>query len=310
MTNTNNDVHGYLPVDDAMMRLGFYLTGAGRDLIGPRQAYPQPNHPDLYAFRWERGRILPEYQLLYIHSGEGEFESKATGSCKILPGTLLWLIPDVWHRYRPNNRTGWEQLWISFNGQLTHLWQRGGIIGPKAAVQLVANPGELRDRYLKIIAMVIGHPKRLDLSASFEALQMLAWLFATSPPAPAVRPGDTAATRQAVTDDALVQAALDIIWTYSHRNLSVDRLAAQLGVTRRLLDRRFAKENGHTVLEEVTICRLNRAQRMLSETHLPIKQIAYFTGFSSSTHMAVVFRRELHTTPEECRRAAWQKFLQ
>lgn len=308
MINTHNDIHGYLPVNDAIMRLGFYLTGAGRELIGPRQVYPQPSHPDLYTFGWDRGRILPEYQLLYIHSGEGEFESKATGRCKILPGTLLWLIPDVWHRYRPDNRTGWEQLWISFNGQLTHLWQRSGIIHPESSVQTLANPGSLRDRYLKIIDLVIRHPKHSARSVSFEALQMLAWLFATSPPAPGVSPGDSVATTRVKTDDELVQTALEIIWTYSHRNLSVDSIAAQLNVTRRLLDRRFAQEHGRSVLEEVTACRLNRAQRMLCETHLPIKQIAYSTGFSSSTHMAVVFRRELNTTPEEYRHASWRNF--
>lgn len=306
MINTHNDIHGYLPVNDAIMRLGFYLTGAGRELIGPRQVYPQPSHPELYTFGWDRGRILPEYQLLYIHSGEGEFESKATGRCKIVPGTLLWLVPDVWHRYRPNSRTGWEQLWISFNGQLTHLWQRGGIIHPESPVQTLANPGDLRDRYLKIIDLVVRHPKHSSLSASFEALQLLAWLLATSLPVLSIAPEDRMAARQVKTNDDLVQTALEIIWTYSHRNLSVDSIAAQLGVTRRLLDRRFAQEHGRSVLEEVTACRLNRAQRMLCETHLPIKQIAYSTGFSSSTHMAVVFRRELNTTPEEYRRAAWR----
>ena len=47
MTNTSKDIHHYLPVDDVMMQLGFYLTGAGRELIGAGQAYPQPTHPVL-----------------------------------------------------------------------------------------------------------------------------------------------------------------------------------------------------------------------------------------------------------------------
>ncbi|MGC8540937.1 MAG: helix-turn-helix domain-containing protein [Phycisphaerae bacterium] len=299
----DNPSHGYLPVDNAVMELGFYVTGVGQVTIRANEPSPQPGHPELYAYSWQRGRVLPEYQLVYIYAGEGEFESTATGVCKVPAGTLLWLMPDVWHRYRPNLRTGWELCWISFNGQIPHIWQRCGVIQPKSAVQALSSSVDLRSQYQRIIDLVVRHPARACAEASFEAMAMLASLFAGIP---FIRPASPAIP---IAEDELVRDALHIIWTHSHHNLSVARIAQDLRVTRRMLERRFAHAHGKTVLEEITYCRLNRAQRMLAETHLPLKLIAYSAGFASPTRMTVVFRRELKTTPTEYRRQSRRSML-
>ncbi len=300
----DNPLHGYLPVDDAAMALGFYVTGAGQVIIKKaNDPSPQPGHPELYAYSWQRGRVLPEYQLVYIYSGEGEFESTATGVCKVPAGTLLWLMPDAWHRYRPSPLTGWELFWISFNGQIPHIWQRCGVIQPKSAVQAIPASMNLRSQYQKIIDMVVHRPASSCVEVSFAAIAMLASLFAELP---STRPADPVIP---IAEDELVRDALHIIWTHSHYNLSVARIAEDLRVTRRMLERRFAHAYGKTVLEEITRCRLNRAHRMLTETHLPLKLIAYSTGFSSPTRMTVVFRRELKTTPTEYRRQSRRSML-
>ena len=78
------DTHfGYFPVNDTAIATGFYLTGAGVERIDPRQSYPLPNHPEMYQFTWNAGRILPEYQLVYLTAGEGEFHSHETGRVRI-----------------------------------------------------------------------------------------------------------------------------------------------------------------------------------------------------------------------------------
>jgi AraC family transcriptional regulator len=43
--------------------------------------------------------------------------------------------------------------------------------------------------------------------------------------------------------------------------------------------------------------RLERAQRLLAKTHLPIKEVAADTGFSDQSHMSRAFQRYLRTTP-------------
>ncbi len=110
----------YLPVSGDAMRWGIYVTGAGRGVISVGQEYPPASHPSLYRLDWRRGRTLPEFQVILIAEGHGVFESAQTGVRRVDPGTLLFLLPDVWHRYRPDVATGWTERWLSFNGELAH----------------------------------------------------------------------------------------------------------------------------------------------------------------------------------------------
>ncbi len=41
----------YLPVNDAVMRWGLYVTGAGHEVIPVGRDYPSEGHPGLYDFQ-------------------------------------------------------------------------------------------------------------------------------------------------------------------------------------------------------------------------------------------------------------------
>lgn len=299
----HDTTHGYFPVSDTVFATGFYLTGAGVERVGPNHSYPLSSHPDMYEFSWNTGRVLPEYQMVLIYSGEGEFESRETGLVPIHAGMAMLLMPDVWHRYRPNPKTGWQEFWISFNGQLPHIWQQAGVISPHSAVRSIGLAKSMVKNLEKIVESAVKNPSD-GYAASFSALAILAGILGRQPlasSASARRPSAAETRVLLPSDDSVANAALGIIWNYSHQNLSVGRIASQLGVTRRKLERRFLAACNRTVLQELTACRLSRAQRMLRETHLPIKYIATAVGFSSPTHLPTVFRRELKTTPRQYR---------
>ena len=63
--------------------------------IAPRQAYPPKGHPAVYHFDWRRGRVLPEFAMVFISAGHGEFESEETGHRQFSEPTLLFLLPDA-----------------------------------------------------------------------------------------------------------------------------------------------------------------------------------------------------------------------
>jgi LacI family transcriptional regulator len=84
--------------------------------------------------------------------------------------------------------------------------------------------------------------------------------------------------------------------------LTVSDVARQLPITRRSLERRFHAALGHTILEEITHCRLDRAKRLLVRTDLSIKEVAATAGFPNADNMARVFRRLERMPPGEYRR--------
>ena len=65
----------YLTVTPQDAEWGVVVTTVGTQTISPNACYPAMQHPATYAFRPQAGRVLDEYQLLYITEGSGFFES-------------------------------------------------------------------------------------------------------------------------------------------------------------------------------------------------------------------------------------------
>jgi AraC-like DNA-binding protein len=288
----------YLPVNEETMKWGMYVTGLGRAKIHPGERYPPSGHPALYQFDWARGRTLPEFQLVFLTDGAGEFESESTGNVHFEGATLLFIFPGVWHRYRPLPKVGWDERWISFNGELLHRLFDIALFGPRLAVSTPHDPQGLAARWDGMLAAVHSHAVQHPAVLTFQALGMVSQAVADriedALDTGAV-PKDT--TAHAKMDDPVVQRALELIWTHSHYPMSVSDIARQLPVTRRTLDRRFVEATGHSVLDEINACRLSRAKRLLAETDLPVKTVARLAGFSSTERLRVTFVEREGTSP-------------
>ena len=90
----------YLIPNKVDEQYGCTVSTVGMQIISPDEDYPSKKHPDGYMFNPARGRILREYQLLYIVNGKGMF-SNAAGNHEIGKGTVILLRPGVWHTYKP-----------------------------------------------------------------------------------------------------------------------------------------------------------------------------------------------------------------
>lgn len=68
--------------------------------------YPLSRHPEKYNFKPQTGRILNEYQLVYITKGSGYFSSQSCKSQKINAGTMILLSRDGIVIIRTGKRDG------------------------------------------------------------------------------------------------------------------------------------------------------------------------------------------------------------
>lgn len=79
--------------------------------------------------------------------------------------------------------------------------------------------------------------------------------------------------------------ALRFIWTNFRRPINVERVAAQVSVTRRRLQILFQEHVRRTMQEEITRVRMAKACLLLKRSSLRIRQVAELTGFKSSLHL-------------------------
>ncbi|HEY8011787.1 MAG TPA: AraC family transcriptional regulator [Rudaea sp.] len=93
----------------------------------------------------------------------------------------------------------------------------------------------------------------------------------------------------------------DYIETNLDRQLSLEELAAVTHTSSSHFLRQFKTRFGVPPHAYVLKMRIERAQRLLTRTSLPIKDISSQSGFSDQSHMTRVFQRFLKTTPHSYR---------
>ncbi|MBV1859224.1 MAG: helix-turn-helix domain-containing protein [Nannocystaceae bacterium] len=104
-------------------------------------------------------------------------------------------------------------------------------------------------------------------------------------------------------DDASLAPVLAWVEKNLDADLSLPALARRAALSERTLSRRFRQQMGCTPAKWVNRARVNRAQRILETTSMPIEQVAEAAGFGSATAMRSCFRRLLRTSPQAHRRS-------
>ena len=124
-------IHYFSP-SKADVAWGVYATGLGHGDYAAGEPYPAAVHARAYLrASWERGRAIDEFQLVYIHRGQGRLRYRTEAGVLEEPlneGDLFMLMPGVWHTYAPAADTGWEEYWIGISGSWVKLLLKNGVI--------------------------------------------------------------------------------------------------------------------------------------------------------------------------------------
>lgn len=96
----------------------------------------------------------------------------------------------------------------------------------------------------------------------------------------------------------------DYIEASLEEQISLDRIAAAVGLSKFRLARAYKSATGQGVHQYVIARRLDRARSMLRESDLTLSEVSYATGFSSQSHLTAAFRRNFGVTPGSYRKSA------
>ncbi len=84
--------------------------------------------------------------------------------------------------------------------------------------------------------------------------------------------------------------------------VTLEDLARQVRLSKRSLTRRYKEITGKTIGERLNQMRMYRAEELLRETELQVKNIAYMCGFRYASHFAKQFEKSLGFTPSDYRK--------
>jgi AraC family transcriptional regulator of adaptative response / DNA-3-methyladenine glycosylase II len=99
----------------------------------------------------------------------------------------------------------------------------------------------------------------------------------------------------------LAQAAASMLEDGTLDDEGLDTLATRLGITDRHLRRAFGAEFGVSPVEFAQTQRLLLAKRLLTDTSLPITEVAFASGFGSVRRFNTLFRQRYRLKPSQLR---------
>ena len=101
-----------------------------------------------------------------------------------------------------------------------------------------------------------------------------------------------------------LKQATDIVESRFLERLSLNDIAAEVGVHYVHLSRQFHKYNRCTIGELIRRRRVQYASQMLARTRTPLAEIALICGFSDQSHLSFLFKRYMGLSPSKFRALA------
>ena len=285
------DFFKYLTTSEADKNWGLSLNVAGRASLTPDTSYPVPGHPPGYFFRWENGRVLQEYQLIYITSGEGILEDEF-GTFQVTSGTMMIIHPGVKHRYKPTETTGWVENYIGFTGVLAHhFFRESGFFKTPSVLQLGSRE-EIIEVYRKIYGLVQKEDPGFQQITSGLVIKLLGYLVAFQ------KQHDFKGKRI----ETLIRHARVYMQENIEKNIDLKQLAAEHYTAYSYFRKMFKKYTGIAPHQYHLELKIMRAKEMILTDNKSVKEISYELGFESIHYFSRLFKKKTDLNPTEWRK--------
>ena len=282
----------YLVVNPRDVQWGLTVSTVGYEEIGVADTYPTRGHADGYYFDIDKGRVLNEYQLLYITEGEGIFNSAHAKDIPLKAGNLFLLFPGEWHTYHPTGKNGWKSYWIGFKGKNVDDRVKAGFLSVYKPIYHVGFSADIIRLYeeaykraqeespysQQILAGIVNHlvglmyalERSMELSKDHTRVDMI----------------NLARLR--------IRESLEV-------DLTIQQVAEELGVSYSNFRKLFKEFTGISPDLYQQDLRLQRAKELLATTTLSIKEIAYRLRFDSPDYFSSKFKIKTGKKPSEFR---------
>ena len=287
----NESFAKYLNAGTLDKEWGLFLTVIGFAQIPPSLVYPPQIHPSGYFFTWEKGRVLQEFQINYITEGSGTFETQ-TDTFQVVPGSMLILRPGMWHRYKPDPNTGWNEHYIGFNGEFCNKLFQDGFFQSGKPVMYVGFQESILKLFFEIIQLVKDEKTGHQQVCASNTILMLSLILSV------VRNQEFAGK----SIERKIRKACLYFRENVNTNVNIENLATELHVGYSYFRQMFRKYTGISPTQYHLSLRIQKAKDLLISTDHSLKEIAIELGFESYFYFSRIFKDKTGTSPLEFRK--------
>jgi AraC-like DNA-binding protein len=241
-------------------------------------------HFDITHRSFPRHFHMREYQIDYCAVGAGYFFI-ADHWVEYSPGTFCFIPPHVTHEMLMTQASKIDIYSIKFL-----IANDSHILRPPDESFAVKVPPESRPEVLLVLKRIVGQSIQDFVISSAMLNKLIAVLHK-------LKDG-----QDYLEDDNLLARIKQIMDTGYSFPLKITDIASRLHLSPEHLCRQFKKLSGQTLAAYINSLRLNSSMTMLTNTGMPLKQIAYECGFKNVNYFATLFKKSYAFTPNEVRK--------
>ena len=290
MANQKKDLLKYLTINELDEKWGIVVTTAGYQFFPPQTPYPLSVHPEHYAFKPQTGRILNEYQLVYITKGNGYFSSQSCPKKRIKAGTMILLFPGEWHSYHPDIDTGWDEYWVGFRGPHIDKRVENGFFSCKEPLHHIGISSGIVSLYEEILRIAAEEKFGYQQMASSIVLHILGSMY--------YKEKNNSFTDRYVIDK--INEARILMRDFENMK-TAEEIAREIGVGYSWFRRVFKEYTRVSPAQYQLQLRLLRAKELLTSSNMNISEIAYALKFENTGQFSTFFKHKEGITPSEFR---------
>lgn len=285
-----NNFYKYLPLSQQDEDWGLHVLNTGYNRIAPFEEYPSPTHPGHHYFKWKQGRVLQEYQLVYITSGSGSFESAHYSQKRIKAGTVFILFPGEWHRFKPDPETGWDEYWVGFEGNILKNTFDKRFFQRASAVLPIGLNENILSLFTAIIKATETEKAGYQPYISGAVLHLLGHIYML-------------VKQQSITLDdqaeAIVNKAKVLLRNGIDCKISISEVADELQVGYSWFRKTFKTFTGIAPGQYLQQLRIEQAKFFLLDRSRSVKSVAYDLNFASAFHFSALFKAKTGLSPAQ-----------
>ncbi len=281
----------YLTMGSDDRNWGLVTTTVGMQSIAPNACYPAMQHPATYDLKPHIGRVLDEYQLVYITEGCGFFESASLPRQRIEAGTIMLLFPGEWHNYAPDESCGWQEYWIGFQGANMDALVRSGFYSCGEALISVGVSNSVIALYKEAIRLAEKESIGCQQMISGVVMHLLSMVYYR------YRNRHAGSNRA----EEIINDARQLMRERLHHSLRAEDIANSLGVGYSWFRQTFRRITGMSPTHYLNRLLMSRAKELLVSENQSITEVAYLLGFENVGHFSTAFRKMTGITPRHFR---------
>ncbi|MCK9858947.1 AraC family transcriptional regulator [Paenibacillus sp. ATY16] len=249
------------------------------------------DNPDFYLSYWGKEDCSPNhafgpgirdhYKVHFVHRGTGTVQVGGS-TFKLTSGQAFLAYPGKVISYQADAIDPWSYSWIGFRGeQVGEVLERTKLTSEEPVFPM---DKQLMPNLYELLLEAANHPRNHDLRLTSLLIEFLTVLIDS-------QPSSADGSVQPRKQDTYIHRSLDFIHSHFSEPITVQQMAASLGLDRKYLSFLFKEAMGLPPQQYLLNYRMDRAGDLLRKGEYSIGEVARSVGYQDALLFSKMFKK-------------------